>query len=68
MQEKTKTVVCSRVKQIQIVMPQHSNNANRLFGGQLMAWIDVVAGIVAYRHCESLCTTAAVDHLTQRSM
>ena len=64
MQEKSKTVSCSRIKQIQLVMPQHANNANRLFGGQLMAWVDVVGGIVAFRHSESHCITAAIDYLS----
>lgn len=64
MEEATKPVSYSRVQQIQVVMPQHGNNADRLFGGQLMAWIDLVGGVVAYRHSGGRCTTASVDFLS----
>lgn len=64
MMDKKKNVSYSKVQQIQVVMPQHGNNAGRLFGGQLMAWIDLVAGVVAFRHSEGRCTTASVDQLS----
>jgi acyl-CoA hydrolase len=64
MSEKIKPVSYSKVQQIQLVMPQHSNNAGRLFGGQLMAWIDLAACVVAFRHSEEHCTTASVDYLS----
>ena len=64
MNEQSKPVSVSKVQQIQVVMPQHGNNAGRLFGGQLMAWIDLVGGVVAFRHCERRCTTASVDYLS----
>ena len=35
----------------------------RLFGGRLMQWIDVVAGVVARRHSGCEVTTASVDQL-----
>ena len=60
---RTKTVAQSRTEQVHIVMPSHLNQSFRLFGGQLMQWIDVVAGVVARRHCGCEVTTAAVDHL-----
>ncbi|MDR1209353.1 MAG: acyl-CoA thioesterase [Clostridiales bacterium] len=47
-----------------IVMPHHVNGTHRLFGGQLMAWIDVAAAVEARRHSRRGVTTAAVDHLT----
>jgi acyl-CoA hydrolase len=49
--------------QAHIVMPRHVNGANRLFGGQLMAWIDVVAAIAARRHTNLQVTTVGVDSL-----
>ena len=58
-----KTVKESRTEQVHFVMPQHINGYNRLFGGQLMEWIDTVAGVVARRHCERNVTTAAIDTL-----
>ena len=49
--------------QIQIVMPSHVNGSGRLFGGQLMAWIDVTAAVEARRHTHRQVTTVAVDKL-----
>ena len=52
-----------RTTQVQIVMTSHVNGRNRLFGGQLMQWIDVVAAVEARRHAKTEVTTAAVDPL-----
>lgn len=49
---------------VQIVMASHVNGIHRLFGGQLMAWIDVVAAVEAKRHSKSSVTLLTVDHLT----
>jgi acyl-CoA hydrolase len=49
--------------QVQIIMPSHVNGASRLFGGQLMAWIDMVAAVEARRHTHKNVTTAVVDNL-----
>ena len=48
-----------------IVMPQHCNGyaKPRLFGGQLMAWIDVIGAVAARRYTNSAVTTARVDNL-----
>lgn len=61
--EQEKPVSASRTEQIQIIMPQHINGDNRLFGGQLVAWIDIVAGVVARRHSENEVTTVSIDNL-----
>lgn len=58
-----KTVQESITEQIQIIMPEHINGTNRLFGGRLVEWIDVVAGVVARRHSECNVITAAIDNL-----
>lgn len=58
-----KTVSQSETQQIQILMPSDINGYERLFGGKLMEWIDVVAAVVARRHSSHNVTTAAVDHL-----
>ena len=52
-----------RPKQVQILLPEHINGYNRLFGGQLMQWIDVVAAVVARRHSNRNVTTASIDNL-----
>ena len=54
----------SYTEQVQIIMPQHVNGAQRLFGGQLMAWIDVAAAVAARRHAGRPVTTASVDELS----
>ena len=58
-----KRVADSRTEQIQILMPEHINGAGRLFGGKLVEWSDVVAGVVARRHSGRNVTTAAIDNL-----
>lgn len=63
MEVNEKSVSESLTEQIQLVMASHINGNGRLFGGILMQWIDVVAGVVAKRHSESNVITAAVDNL-----
>lgn len=58
-----KRVSDSLTEQVQIIMPTHSNGAKRLFGGQLVEWIDIVASVVARRHSGCNVTTAAIDNL-----
>lgn len=60
---RAKLTADSRTEQVQIVLPQHANSAKRLFGGMLMAWIDVVAAVVARRHANAEVTTACIDTL-----
>ena len=51
---------------VQIVLPQHCNGYERprLFGGQLMAWIDIIGAVAARRFARSAVTTVCVDNLT----
>ncbi len=60
---KPKKVCESMTEHVQILMPGHINGYKRLFGGQLMEWIDVVAAVVARRHSNCNVTTASVDNL-----
>ena len=54
----------SFTEQVQILFSGDLNGSKRLFGGKLMAWIDVVAAVTARRHCEMNVTTAVVDSLS----
>lgn len=63
MKRKAKHVEDSLTEQVQILMPHHSNGQNRLFGGQLVQWIDIVAAVVARRHSGYNVTTVAMDNL-----
>ena len=58
-----KRVRDSFTEQVQILMPSHINGTDRLFGGQLVQWIDVVAAVVARRHSGRNVITAAIDSL-----
>ena len=49
--------------QVQIVMAPHVNGYNRLFGGQLMVWIDITGAVAARRHAGNEVTTVTVDNL-----
>ncbi len=58
------TPAASRVVMTQIVMPSHTNGAGGvLFGGVVMQWIDVCAGVAAMRHAGGPVVTAAIDRL-----
>lgn len=63
MKRKAKHVEDSLTEQVQILMPHHSNGQNRLFGGQLVQWIDIVAAVVARRHSGYNVTTVSMDNL-----
>ena len=53
----------SLTEQQYLIRPTHINHYGRLFGGQLIYWIDELAGIVAMRHSGATVTTAAIDNL-----
>jgi acyl-CoA hydrolase len=48
----------------QIVMPMHTNGvAGVMFGGIMMQWIDVCAGVAAMRLAKGAVLTASIDRL-----
>ena len=59
----TKKVSESYTEQQYLIRPTYINHYWRLFGGELLRWIDELAGIVARRHSNSHITTAAIDNL-----
>ncbi len=58
-----KYVADSKTEVSHLLFARDMNGAGRLFGGQLLMWLDEVAGIVAKRHCECNVTTACIDNL-----
>ncbi|MBO4886468.1 MAG: acyl-CoA thioesterase [Clostridia bacterium] len=60
-----KTTMAEVTTSVQIVLPQHCNGyaKPRLFGGQIMAWIDVVGAVAARRYTQRAVTTVCVDNL-----
>ena len=54
----------TRCVMTQIVMPMHTNGmAGVMFGGIMMQWIDVCAGVAAMRHAAGPVLTASIDRL-----
>jgi acyl-CoA hydrolase len=45
------------------VLPQHANVFGNVFGGQIMAWVDLCAAICAQRHSTRPCVTAFIDDM-----
>lgn len=46
-----------------LVLPNDTNPHNNLFGGQLLAWMDVIGSISAHRHCRRVVVTASVNNV-----
>ena len=54
-------------KYSQLVMPDHINNVNTLFGGQMISWMDLAAAKVSFRFLKDSkawgAVTRAIDHV-----
>jgi acyl-CoA hydrolase len=53
----------SEVEMTQMILPSDTNPLNAAFGGKVMEWIDICAGIAAGRHCRRVVVTASMDDL-----
>lgn len=58
-----KSIDESKTEQVHLLRYEDINGENRLFGGQLISWIDEVATTVAKRHTGMKVTTACIDNL-----
>ena len=58
-----KTPSQSRTECSRIVVPEHLNGVNRLFGGTLISWIDDACAICARRHAGGNVTGATLDNV-----
>ncbi|HOQ24472.1 MAG TPA: acyl-CoA thioesterase [Bacillota bacterium] len=63
-ERKLKTPAESAVETRYIVMPDQVNAYGTVFGGVIMSWIDMVAGMVAQRHAEGVAVTASIDRIS----
>jgi acyl-CoA hydrolase len=61
---KTKSPRASQMEAHYVLMPQHSNHYGIAFGGVIMSWIDLLAGMVAQKHCGCEVVTASTDHIS----
>lgn len=59
-----KTVANSAVEMRQLVMPNHTNPQNSIFGGVVMSWIDMAAAMVAERHSGRPVVTVHIDDIS----
>ncbi len=51
----------SQVQMTELVLPQHTNALGTCFGGTILSWIDIAAGICAGRHARRPAVTVAFD-------
>lgn len=63
MKVSVKTPSESAVEMRELVMPNHTNPQNTVFGGTVMSWIDIAAAMVAARHCGRPVVTAHIDDI-----
>ena len=53
----------SRVEMTELVMHGQTNAPGILFGGVVLAWMDVAAGVAAMRHAAGPVVTASIDRV-----
>jgi acyl-CoA hydrolase len=58
-----KTPRNSRVEMAEFVLPNDTNAHGTIFGGRVMAMIDIAGTIAASRHCRRAVVTASMDEL-----
>jgi acyl-CoA hydrolase len=61
---KGKTPGSSAVETRYLIMPHHANPHGTAFGGVIMSWIDMIAGMAAQRHAGCEVVTAGIDSLS----
>ena len=54
----------SKVVMTELVLTQHINALDSVFGGVIMSWIDIAAAICAQRHSGQQVVTASIDELS----
>lgn len=59
-----KPASASRVEVTHLVMPGDANGHGTAFGGKVMQWIDLAAGMAAMRHARLPVVTASIDQLS----
>ena len=59
-----KSVKDSFTLMTELIMPNDTNIHGSLFGGRLLQWMDVAAGIAATKHSNSMIVTASVDSVS----
>lgn len=65
----TQTLAARRVSDslttmTEFVLPTHANPMGNVFGGQILAWVDLCGSICAVRHAGQITITAGIDDLS----
>jgi len=47
----------------ELILPGDANTLGNAFGGKIMQWIDVAAGVASRRHCGGVAVTASMDSM-----
>lgn len=63
MTDAPRTPTRSRTQMTEYVLPTHANALGNVFGGQILAWMDICAAICAQRHAGTIAVTAGIDDL-----
>lgn len=63
MEQIGKTPSASRVEMAEHVLPNDTNPLGTMFGGRVMALIDIAATIASSRHCRRSVVTASMDEI-----
>lgn len=58
-----RTQLAEPVLMTELVLPSHTNDLGTIFGGTLMAWIDIAGAIVARRYARNPVVTLSIDYL-----
>ncbi|HTE46981.1 MAG TPA: acyl-CoA thioesterase [Gemmatimonadaceae bacterium] len=61
-----KTVRESQHETSELMMPEHANNMQHVFGGVVLAMMDKCAAISAFRHSRAAVVTASIDRVDFR--
>ena len=64
MAKKTKRAQDSTVQMTELVLPNDTNTLNKLMGGRMMHWMDIVSAITAQKHSNRIVVTASVDNVS----
>ena len=63
MTRESKAVSESRHESSELMMPQDANNLGHVFGGAVLAMMDKVAAIAAFRHTRTNVVTVSIDRV-----
>lgn len=66
MAKQPKNPKSSCVTMTELVLPNDTNTLNKLMGGRLMHWMDIVSAISAQKHSNRIVVTASADNISFR--